>query len=604
MPDLRKLKDKAADLAAKGKLDKAAELYREVLQADPKDVGLRQKLAEVLRRSGQVAEAVARYAEVAERFARDGLLIKAIAICKTILELDPRHDATQALLADLYGRRAAADSFGKGSPARTIMGLPGVVLPPEATAARPAAPRAPAAPPPPAPAAAAAKVVLAPPPPSPEVTIEIALEPAGAAAPAGRDAAPILPAPPTRPVPPERVEEPLPDVEVDLGSSFDAPAEPPDPFAAGAAAPRPAPLAAPMALASLPEVPLPAETPFTLIMSAAGQALEAGLDEGIFIDPDLDEDAGPLAGDEPLSVELEVELQAAPAAPAPRPARPPDPRLPRVPIFSDLGREAFVALTEGLVLRRFTAGELVLLEGDHGTSFFVVASGRFTVSRRDDLGQVVALAHLGEGEYFGEMALLTGAPRAATVTADGPAEVLELPAPVLQEIAGRHPHLADSLRRFCRQRLLANAMAVSPIFRPFGKAERKTIVERFRTREVVAGEVLVREGERSDGLYVILDGAMEVSKRSGEGVALAARLGAGDLFGEMSCLKKSGAFATVTAQRAGTVLRLPRADFDELVMTYPQVLELVSTLSDERQEGLDAILSGHAAFTDEGLVLI
>jgi CRP-like cAMP-binding protein len=393
-------------------------------------------------------------------------------------------------------------------------------------------------------------------------------------------------------------------VEVDLGGGFDAPSEPPDPFAAGAMPPRPAPQPAPVALAALPEVPLPAETPFTLIMSAAGQALEAGLDEGIFIDPDLDEDAGPLAGDEPLAVALEVELPAPPAAPAPRPARPPDPRLPRVPLFSDLGREAFVALTEGLVLRRFTAGELVLLEGDHGTSFFVVASGRFTVSRRDDLGQVVALAHLGEGEFFGEMALLTGAPRAATVTADGPAEVLELPAPVLQEIAGRHPHLADSLRRFCRQRLLANAMAVSPIFRPFGKAERKTIVERFRTREVVAGEVLVKEGERSDGLYVILDGAMEVSKRSGEGVALAARLGAGDLFGEMSCLRKSGAFATVTAQRAGTVLRLPRADFDELVMTYPQVLELVSTLSDERQEGLDAILSGHAAFTDEGLVLI
>ncbi len=55
--------------------------------------------------------------------------------------------------------------------------------------------------------------------------------------------------------------------------------------------------------------------------------------------------------------------------------------------------------------------------------------------------------------------------------------------------------------------------------------------------------------------------------------------------------------------RPGTLLRLPRRDFDELVVSYPQILELVSTLSEERAENLDAILSGHAQWTDEGLVL-
>ena len=77
----------------------------------------------------------------------------------------------------------------------------------------------------------------------------------------------------------------------------------------------------------------------------------------------------------------------------------------------------------------------------------------------------------------------------------------------------------------------------------------------------------------------------------------------GNLFGEMSCLRKAPASATVVVRRPGTLLRLPRKDFDELVVTYPQILELVSTLSDERAESLDAILSGAAAWTDEGLVL-
>jgi cAMP-dependent protein kinase regulator len=110
MADLRKLKDKAAELAAKGKVEKAASVYREVVEADPKDVASRQKLAEVLRRAGAIAEAIEEYKLVADRFARDGLLIKSIAICKTILELDPQHMETQQALADLYSRRQASDA--------------------------------------------------------------------------------------------------------------------------------------------------------------------------------------------------------------------------------------------------------------------------------------------------------------------------------------------------------------------------------------------------------------------------------------------------------------------------------------------------------------
>src|SRR5512145_907925 len=110
MADLRKLKDKAADLAAKGKVEKAASVYREVVEADPKDMASRQKLAEVLRRAGAIGEAIEEYKQVADRFARDGLLIKAIAICKSILELDPQHGETQGALADLYARRQASDA--------------------------------------------------------------------------------------------------------------------------------------------------------------------------------------------------------------------------------------------------------------------------------------------------------------------------------------------------------------------------------------------------------------------------------------------------------------------------------------------------------------
>jgi CRP-like cAMP-binding protein len=279
------------------------------------------------------------------------------------------------------------------------------------------------------------------------------------------------------------------------------------------------------------------------------------------------------------------------------------PGLPTIPIFSDLGRDAFVALMDGMLLHRVAKGDSVLREGESGNSFYVVASGRFGVSKHDERGESILLAHLGEGDFFGEMALLSGSPRAASVTAEADSEVLEFRAEVLVGIARQHPQLAQSVRRFYRQRLLANAMATSAVFRPFPSGDRKLIMQKFVAHQSKIDEVIIHEGEPSDGLYVVLEGAVDVMKQQMGKAVLVSQLREGDLFGEMSCLRKIPATASVIVRRPGTLLRLPRKTFDELVVAYPQILELVSELSSERTENLDAILSGHAEWTDEGLVL-
>jgi CRP-like cAMP-binding protein len=60
----------------------------------------------------------------------------------------------------------------------------------------------------------------------------------------------------------------------------------------------------------------------------------------------------------------------------------------------------------------------------------------------------------------------------------------------------------------------------------------------------------------------------------------------------------------VTVKRDGALLRLPRADLDALLMTYPTVLEAMSRLSEDRAESQEAVLSGAAAYAEDGLVLI
>jgi CRP-like cAMP-binding protein len=151
-----------------------------------------------------------------------------------------------------------------------------------------------------------------------------------------------------------------------------------------------------------------------------------------------------------------------------------------------------------------------------------------------------------------------------------------------------------------RQRLLSNVMNSSALFAPFNKSDRRMLVEKFRARDVQKGEVLIREGERSDGLYIVLSGEVEVKK----GHQLLAHLKEGEVFGEMSLLQKTPASATVQASKRTSLLRLPREQFDEIVLSHPQILMLVSELTDSRKKETEALLSGKVKVSEDGLMLV
>lgn len=303
----------------------------------------------------------------------------------------------------------------------------------------------------------------------------------------------------------------------------------------------------------------------------------------------------------PAAAALAADVDAAFGAIAPSAPPPPPPKKipPKVPLFDDLPRDAFVALVNKLSYRRFGPGDAIIKEGDPGRSFFVIVEGKVRVFKRLADGQELQLAELGEGAFFGEMALLSGAARTAHVAALEDTELLEVTDAVLHEIVEKHPTVASSLKNFYRQRLINNVMAISPLFKDFDPSERKVIVERFRMRQGAAGEVFITEGKQSDGLYVVLHGAVRVVKKGeGDKEIELAKLKEGELFGEMSLLTRAPASATVSASGPCIVLKLPRENWQELMLTHPQILELVSDLTEKRRSATEAILSGLGAGHD------
>lgn len=421
---LRKLKDDAAALVQKGKLSKALKLYHDILEQDPDDLTAHLKCGDLLRKLENDDEAIAAYTRVANVYASDGLLLKAIAACKLILEIDEHHTATQKMLADLYAKKT------------------------------------------------------------------------------GRAASPVQPRPPA-------------------------------------------------AVLAEPE--------------------------------ELDDDDIVILVDE----------------------EPPSENLPTIPLFSDLPKNAFIQLLEQMKMRSVLPDEVIIREGDVDDSMFIVSSGRVKVTKTTDAGTDMVLAQLGEGTFFGEMALLSESPRTASVIASEEALLFEVSRNVLAAVVKNFPSVKHILMRFYRQRLLSNLMAISPIFKPLDSEQRRSLIEKFKSREVSANEKLLEEGAKGDGLYMLLSGRAEVSKKIEGKRAVIAHLKEGDVFGEMSLLTNNPVSANIKSLKKSIVLKLPRRTFSEIASTHPQLLAHISDLSSEREKTNDAIQQGKLKFSSEdGLVLV
>ncbi len=124
-----------------------------------------------------------------------------------------------------------------------------------------------------------------------------------------------------------------------------------------------------------------------------------------------------------------------------------------VPLFSDLSKSSLKKITEKMVSRSYDKEKMILIEESAGETFFLIYDGTVKITRMSDDGREVILAILGEGDFFGEMALLDGEGRSANVVALENAEVLTLQRSDFLDILEKFPKIAIHLLKELTSRI-------------------------------------------------------------------------------------------------------------------------------------------------------
>lgn len=127
--------------------------------------------------------------------------------------------------------------------------------------------------------------------------------------------------------------------------------------------------------------------------------------------------------------------------------------LARIPFFTDLPEDELDRILAQLEIVNLKSGEILFREGDPGENMYIVVSGDLEILMAPDTDNELILNRIPQGEYIGEMSLVTGAPRTASVRAHGDVVLLSMSRAQLMDLLQQHPQLASTMVNVLSHRL-------------------------------------------------------------------------------------------------------------------------------------------------------
>jgi len=225
-------------------------------------------------------------------------------------------------------------------------------------------------------------------------------------------------------------------------------------------------------------------------------------------------------------------------------------------LFKNFSEEEIVDLVDVFEPSSAHAGKVVIKQGDEGNDFYVMEKGIVDVYKGDR--HVCALY---AGTAFGEIALLYGCPRSATLRARCDCKLWSIDRRAYRGITGQYKRKRMEIKLAFLRKVAINDKKLGDVL---SSSELTTMASATRGNVFRKGEVIISEGEEGDIFYMIESGDVDVFIKA-KGDDPVATLSSGTFFGEKALLSDDKRSATCVAKTDVKCLVLMRADFVQIL---------------------------------------
>lgn len=276
-------------------------------------------------------------------------------------------------------------------------------------------------------------------------------------------------------------------------------------------------------------------------------------------------------------------------------------------MFTGLAPATIDALAATMEQVELAAGTVLVRQGDPADSLFVVLEGRLASAVvADDSPAEQALGTMGPGDVIGEVAVLTGTRRTATVRSETACTVAALSAADLWRLAAGDPELVDRLLATSIRRLRRGQFAsyLSTLLGPIATELLDRIEPRIEWISLRGGEALFVPGDPGDALYVVLAGRLRIiGPEPQDGEPDVDEIGRGQPIGMTSVLTGHPRQQTVVAIRDSELARIDRATLAWFTQAFPAAaLPIMAELADRLERLTSVALQPDVRAATFGLV--
>jgi CRP-like cAMP-binding protein/thioredoxin reductase/Fe-S-cluster-containing hydrogenase component 2 len=238
-------------------------------------------------------------------------------------------------------------------------------------------------------------------------------------------------------------------------------------------------------------------------------------------------------------------------------------------------RETFLSAR----VREYADGEIIIRQNDYTNDFLIIAGGRVELWKKPEKSNAeVKLVELTAGNFFGEMSLISGRRRTATARAVGDTRIIEIPRKAILKLLGAAPRA----RALVDQAFLLRAFG-GYLFPGIPEAQLGELVELSVVNALPKDAVVFKEDEPADAFYLIRNGMVKISKKSGEKEVVLSYLVAGNFFGEAALFSEAARTATVTTIFPSDLIKLSKRDFNNFLAAHPDLRQAPLQKLEERR---------------------